>query len=86
MKRRNRFIGFPIGYQKDPEALYEIIQTVEVVRNSVRQLGPFFTFLFCMKFEEEKSTKEIAEAVGESTNYVNVYIHILRKKIKKSLD
>jgi len=71
--------------ERDPEYLLILAEELELARRAASRQGPFYSLFFCLRFEEELEPKEIAQILGVSLNYVNVYTHKLRKKIKHEL-
>ena len=79
------FFQFLLGSECDPEFPYILLEKLERIRRVVDREGPFYSLLFCLRFEKDLTPKETAEILGESTNFVNVYTCKLRKIIRKEI-
>jgi len=79
------FLQGLVSAERDPEQLLILAEELELARRAAARQGPFYRLFFSLRFEEDLAPKEIAEILGETRNYVNVYTHKLRKKIKAEL-
>lgn len=79
------FLQGLLSAERDPEQLLILAEELELARRAAARQGPFYSLFFSLRFEEDLAPKEIAEILGETRNYVNVYTHKLRKKIKAEL-
>lgn len=74
-----------VSPEPDQEYQLMIMEELRLARQAAARQGPFYLLLFHLRFEQDLRPRETAEIIGESENYVNVYTHKLRNKIRAEL-
>ena len=84
MSRRTKTLFLGPG-SVDPESLLIVVEAIGLARQVAARQGPFYSLMFCLRFDQGLAPQEVAEVLGESRNYVNVYTHKLRKRIREEV-